>query len=74
MEATEFGRYVALARECAYHNDDSQSVMQDHAWQVLNWFGCPEEWRWPVWVLAQGGCYYGADGWAEDQHDLDHFE
>jgi hypothetical protein len=48
--------------------------MQDHAWQVLNWFGCPEEWRWPVWVLAQGGCYYGADGWAEDQHDLDHFE
>jgi hypothetical protein len=73
MDAAEFARYVALVRECAYHNDCTHRVMQDHAWQVLNWFGCPAEWRWPVWVLAQGECYYGANGWAEDQHDLEHF-
>jgi len=48
--------------------------VQDHAWQTLNYFDCPPAWRWPVWLFAQGECYYGADGWTQDQHDIDHHE
>ena len=63
MDASELGRFVAPVDDCFHHNLDPHYVVLDHAEQTLRWFDCPEEWVWPICVMAQGAWYYGADAW-----------
>ena len=59
MTARGFGLYVAMIMPCVYRERGSM----EHAKEVLRWFDCPEEWLWPVIVMARGANYCGADAW-----------
>lgn len=62
MNPSEFAAYVSMCEEIV-RKADGHWVPREKFIEALA--DCPEFWREPVRVMAQGGYYYSADEWME---------